>query len=200
MTHLLQLGTPGTSAGYMQPKLSNKFIVTFEGIGGAADSQPLTRQLVSTAKPSLGFNEIELNRYNSKAFVAGKYNWEPIDIIIEDSIDNGAGIVIQQQIEKQISLTATGAAPLGLNAAVSGGAYKFTTNILTTTGQGSDAGVPTDVIEKWVLQGCWIMNYTGGDLSYEDDAPTQITLSIRFDHAYQEFNNIAEPASALVGE
>lgn len=199
MANILSLGVPGTSPGILHPKQSHKYIVTFQGIGGVADSQALTRQCISVTKPSVSFNEIELNRYNTKAFIAGKYNWEPIDLIVEDDITNGAAIVIQQQIEKQISLTSGAAMPLGLNAAVSGGAYKFTTQLLITQGDGANTGEPT-VIERWTLQGCWLVNVGWGDLSWEGDDATQIALNMRFDHATVEYSNDAEPASALVGE
>jgi len=197
-TNILSLGVPGTTPGILQPKQGNHYIVTFQGIGGGVDSQALTRQCISVTKPSISFNEIELNRYNSRAYIAGKYSWEPIDMIIEDDISNTASTIIYDQVDKQTSLTTGGAIPLGLNAAISGGAYKFNSQILVTAGDGSDGGEPT-VIERWTLQGCWFVTVTGGDLSWEADDPTQISVNMRFDHATIERNNDSEPASALVG-
>lgn len=198
MPNILSLGTPGTTPGISQAKLANRFIVTFQGIGGIADSSELTRNCISFTKPSVTFNEIEQNRYNSKSFVAGKYNWDPVDFVVEDTIDNGAAIILKEQIDKQITLLGGGTVPLGLNAAVSGGAYKFTTQLLITKGDGADSGEPS-VIERWTLQGCWLTTVGWGDVSWEDDAATQISVNMRFDHATPEYTNDSDPVSALVG-
>ena len=199
MATILNLGVPGTQPGYLHPKQSHKYIMTFQGIGGGSDSQALTRQCVSTNKPSYSQNEVQLHRYNTTAFIAGKYNWEPLDLVIEDDISNAAAIVLQEQWNKQINLTTNAAVPLGLDAAVSGGAYKFNSQLLITLGDGADNGEPT-VIERWTMQGCWFTNVAHGDLSWESDDPTQITVNMRFDTAFCEYTNSASPASALVGE
>jgi len=199
MATILNLGTPGTTPGILHPKHSHKFIVQFQNIGGAQDSQVLTRQCISATKPQITFNEIELHRYNSKAYIAGKHEWNPSSLILEDDVGNGAAIVIQAQLERQLTLVADGAAALGLDSAVSGGAYKFGTTILQLDGTGADSGEP-NFIEKWTLQGCWIQDAAYGELAAENDAALQITLNLRYDHAFVEYNNTVEPKSALVGE
>lgn len=199
MATLLNLGVPGTVPGVLHPKQSNKFIIQFQNIGGAADSQNLTRQCISATKPVVTFNQVELHRYNSKAYVAGKYEWNPLDLVIEDDVGNGAAIVIQQQLERQLTLTSLGAAPLGLDAGPTGGSYKFNTILMQTDGSGSDGGEP-NVIEKWTCQGCWLVSATYGELAYENDAAVQIALNIRFDHAFVEYNNTISSQSALTGE
>jgi len=199
MATILNLGTPGTTPGILEPKHSHRFVVQFQNIGGAQDSQVLTRQCIAATKPQITFNQIELHRYNSKAYVAGKHEWNPTTLTIEDDIGNGAAVVLQAQIERQLSLIADGAAPLGLSAGVSGGAYKFNTIILQLDGTGSDTGL-TNFLEKWTLQGCWIQDAAFGELATENDAALQIILQLRFDHAFVEYNNTVEPKSALVGE
>jgi len=199
MATILNLGTPGTTPGILEPKHSHRFVVQFQNIGGAQDSQVLTRQCIAATKPQITFNQIELHRYNSKAYVAGKHEWNPTTLTIEDDIGNGAAVVLQAQIERQLTLIADGAAPLGLSAGVSGGAYKFNTIILQLDGTGSDSGT-TNFLEKWTLQGCWIQDAAFGELATENDAALQIILQLRFDHAFVEYNNTVEPKSALVGE
>jgi hypothetical protein len=199
MATILNLGTPGTTPGILQPKQSYRFIVQFQNMGGAQDSQVVTRQCISAGKPQITFNQIELHRYNSKAYVAGKHEWSPLALILEDDIGNGAAVIVQAQLERQLTLVADGAAPLGLSAGVSGGAYKFNTTILQLDGTGADSGEP-NFVEKWTLQGCWIQDAAFGELAAENDAALQITLSLRYDHAFVEYNNTVEPQSALVGE
>ena len=198
MATILNLGTPSTTPGILHPKHQHRFLVQFQNIGGVPDSQVLSRQCISATKPVLTFNEVELNRYNSKAYVAGKHSWSATDLIIEDDVGNGAARIIQDQLERQITLVANGAAPLGLSAGVSGGAYKFSTVIFQLDGTGSDAETPS-FLEKWTLQGCWLASVTYGTLDAATDDPVQIALSMRFDHAFVEYNNTVEPESALTG-
>jgi len=199
MATLLNLGVPGTTPGILHPKQSNRFIVQFQNMGGAADTQVLTRQCISATKPVIQFNQVELHRYNSRAYIAGKHEWNPLDVVLEDDAGNGAAIVIQQQLERQLSLVASGAAPLGLNAGPTGGSYKFNTILMQTDGSGSDGSEP-NVIERWTCQGCWIVSSTYGELAYENDAAVQLALNIRFDHAFVEYNNTLDNQSALTGE
>jgi hypothetical protein len=199
MATILNLGTPGTTPGILHPKQAHKFIVQFQNIGGAVDSQVLTRQVISVSKPSVTFNEIAIHRYNAAAYVAGKHTWANLALVIEDDIGSGAAEVIRAQVERQLTLIADGAAPLGLSAAVAGGAYKFNTVILQLDGTGADAGEP-NFLEKWTCQGCWFSNVTYGDLSNETDTAMHISTQIRFDHAFVEYNNSIEPKSALTGE
>jgi hypothetical protein len=199
MATILNLGTPGTTPGILHPKQSHKFIVQFQNIGGAVDSQVLTRQVVSVSKPNLTFNQIEIHRYNARAYVAGKHEWAALSLVLEDDVGSGAADVIRAQLERQLTLVTEGAAPLGLSAAVAGGAYKFNTIILQLDGTGADSGEP-NFLEKWTCQGCFFTNVTYGDLAVENDAALQITTEIRFDHAFVEYNNSVEPKSALTGE
>lgn len=199
MATILNLGTPGTTPGILQPKQANKFIVQFQNIGGAVDSQVLTRQVISIAKPTLTFAAIELHRYNAKAYVAGKHEWSALALTIEDDIGSGAVEVLRSQVERQLTLISEGAAPLGFSAAVAGGAYKFNTVILQLDGTGADAGEP-NFLEKWTCQGCFFTNITYGTLANNSDVAMEITCEIRFDHAFVEYNNNVEPKSALTGE
>lgn len=199
MATILNLGTPGTTPGILHPKQANRFIVQFQNIGGAVDSQVLTRQVVSVAKPVLTFSAVELHRYNAKAYVAGKHEWGAMALVLEDDIGSGAADVIRAQLERQLTLVSEGAAPLGLSAAVAGGAYKFNTIIMQLDGTGADSGEP-NFLEKWTCQGCFFTSVTYGDLSNEVDTAMQITTEIRFDHAFVEYNNTVEPKSALTGE
>ena len=55
-----------------------------------------------------------------------------------------------------------------------------------------DGGNPTqDVVEEWVLHGAWIKDVKYGDLSYEDDGMTEISVELRYDYAVlnKEANN-----------
>jgi hypothetical protein len=114
--------------------LKNRWRVTFVGIGvEGASSQPLSMQAVTVTRPSLSFDETELNRYNSKAYVAGKHTWEPMSLSFEDDVSGSASKIINDQISKQQFLIGSEGPFLG--TAEEGSIFKFTTKIDMMDGQ-----------------------------------------------------------------
>lgn len=176
MATINDIGIPGVGTGILQPKLKNLWRVTFANLGGGADSQPLSFQAVNLTRPNLSFEEVELHRYNSKAFVAGKHTWEPMTITFEDDVTGSASAVIQAQLQAQQWLT--GAEGPYLGKGEEGSLYKFVTYLDMLDGK-------EQVIEKWTVEGCFIQAVDYTDLDYSDSAAVQITTTIRFDHARQ---------------
>lgn len=170
---------PGGSTGILQPKLTNKWRVLFNNIGGVPDSRPLSVQAIEVARPTLSWDEVEQHRYNSRAWVAGKYNWNECAMVIEDDVASTASKVIQAQAQRQQFLI--GVEGPFLAAAIDGHSYKFSVEIDMLDGNQGP-------LESWFLEGCWFkeINYNG--LVYADTNTTlKINLSIRYDHAYQRF-------------
>ena len=125
MATINDIGIPGVGSGILQPKLKNRWRVTFANLGGGADSQPLSMQAITITRPTLNFEEIQLDRYNSRAWVAGKYTFEPVTLAVEDDVTGTASQVIQEQLQAQQWLI--GAEGQWLAAAGEGAAYKFVT-------------------------------------------------------------------------
>lgn len=176
MSTINDFGIPGVGSGILHPKHKNRWRVTFANLGGGADSQPLSTQAVTVSRPKVSFEEIELHRYNSRAWVAGKHSWEPMSLTIEDDVTGTASSVIQAQLQKQQWLI--GAEGQWLAAAGEGSLYKFVTYLDMLDGN-------DQVIEKWTVEGCFIQNADYGDLDYAANEKVTISLSIRFDHARQ---------------
>ena len=42
------------------------------------------------------------------------------------------------------------------------------------------------IIEQWVVEGCWFQTVDYTDLDYADSAAVQVTCTVRYDHARQE--------------
>lgn len=176
MSTINDFGIPGVGTGILHPKHKNRWRVTFANMGGGADSQPVSMQAITVTRPKLSFEEIELHRYNSRAWVAGKHNWEPMQLTVEDDVTGTAATVIQAQIQKQQWLI--GAEGQWLAAAGEGSLYKFVTYLDMLDGN-------DQVIEKWTVEGCFIQNADYGDLDYSANEKVTITLTLRFDHARQ---------------
>lgn len=178
MATINDIGIPGIGTGILQPKLKNRWRVTFANLGAGADSQPLSMQAINVTRPVLSFEEVQLDRYNSRAWVAGKHMFEPMTITFEDDISGSASRVIQAQLQEQQHLI--GSEGPFLAAASEGSLYKFVTNLDLMDG-GTE-----NVVEKWTVEGCFIQNIDYTDLDYAASEAVQITMTIRYDHARQD--------------
>jgi hypothetical protein len=176
------MGIPGAGFGILQPKLKFRWQVTFTGLAAlvpTVSGRDLTRQAVTLDRPNLSFAQVEIHRYNSTAYVAGKHTWEALNMTIEDDITGLAAAAVQGQLETQQRLIGSDLPGNWLNAAATGSDYKFGMTIEQLDGN-------EGVVEQWLCEGCWIMsaNYGENDYGAADQAHT-ITMQIRFDHASQ---------------
>ena len=177
MSTINNIGIPGVrEVGIMQPRLKHKWRVVFTGMGGEVDSRNVSAQAVTIERPKLSYDEVELHRYNSRAWIAGKHNFEPISVTIEDDISGTAAEIISKQQDLQQFLI--GAEGQYLQSAPEGKLYKFITTLQSLDGSNK-------VVESWVCEGCWLQNTDWGDMDYATSEAVQITLTIRFDHARQ---------------
>ena len=191
MATIADMGIVSSYPGILQPKLKNRWRATFTNIGRLTDSRVLTAQCTKIERPKLEFEEVELHRYNSRAWIGSKHSWSELPITIEDDVTSGATSVIQAQVQMQQWLI--GAQGPWLAAAPEGSIYKFGTKIELL-----DGGI--NVLETWNVEGCWIKSVEYGELAFEEPGKMEISLSIRFDHAYQVISPYTTgPGSALGG-
>jgi hypothetical protein len=190
MATISDLGIPGVGTGILHPKLKNLWRVTFANMGGGVDSQPLSLQAVSITRPTLTFDEVELHRYNSRSWVAGKHTFEPLTITFEDDVTGSASKVIQEQLQKQQWLI--GAEGPFLGKGQEGSLYKFVVYLDMLDGR-------EQVIEKWICEGAWLVNVDYTELDYSDGSAVQITTSVRYDHARQEIGGYSAGEGVATG-
>lgn len=184
-------GIPGVGNGILQPKLKNRWRVIFAGLGNT-NGLDISMQAVSAKRPQIAFSEVNLFRYNSRAWIAGKHEWQPTEIVVEDDVTSRATQQIQQQITLQQLLVGAGPGPF-LAAAPEGSLYKFASIIDMLDGNQT-------VLESWTLEGCWFVDIAYGDLTYRDATDAvSITLKVRFDHAYQTIQNYTTGQGSALG-
>lgn len=191
MATLAEMGIPGVGSGILMPKLKNRWRVLFQGIGrdGAGNGADLSLQATQVNRPNISFEEHEIRRYNSVAFVAGKHSWDELSLTVEDDITGRASQVVQSQLETQQKLI--GATGPWLNTTPTASGYKFGTKIHMLDGN-------EGIVEEWLLEGCFIKVANYNDLDYTDSSQLTIALTIRFDHARQVLGG-AGYGSALGG-
>lgn len=179
MANLTNFGVPGAGSGILHPRLKNKFRITFLNLGqlvSGTNSRDLTMQVTTITLPSIQWSEIPIHRYNSTAYVAGKHEWQPIDITVEDDITGLAATVIKAQAETQQRIIGVDLDGRWLNTAATGSDYKFGGKIEQLDGDET-------VVQTWILEGCWFVSINFGDRDYSASEAATIQMSLRFDHA-----------------
>ena len=183
MATISQSGIPGLGDfgnGILQPKLKNRWRVIFVNFGSSSSTAPhqnVSVQAVNVTRPVLNFDEVQLDRYNSRAWVAGKHMFDPMTLTVEDDVNGTAAAAIREQLAEQQWLTGAEGPWLAANNSASD--YKFTTKLDLLDGN-------EQVVETWLIEGCWLQNVNYNDLDYAASEAVQITLNIRYDHAAQD--------------
>ena len=164
------------SQGLLMPKLQYRFRVVLENFGVSTPRSELTKQVVDCSRPNLTFDNITLDVYNSKVYMAGKHTWDPITINIRDDVNNAVSKLVGEQVQKQFDFFEQASAVSGID-------YKFTSRIEMLDG-GNGASTP-NVLETWELYGAYVESVNYNTLAYNTSDPVTITLNIRYDNAIQ---------------
>lgn len=168
-----------STQGLLMPKLPFRFRVIFEGFGVSIGQRvELTKQVVSFARPTVTFGDIDIHVYNSLVRLAGKPTWGDIQVVLRDDAAGNVTKVIGEQIQKQFDF-------MEQSSAASGGQYKFITRCEMLDGGNGDGANGPQVLETWELYGCYISSAAYGDLNYSTNEAVQITLTLKFDNAVQ---------------
>lgn len=172
MADLTQFGIPTDQGQAMvMPKLQYRFRVNLVNFGGIAGTADVTQNVISVTRPSLTHDEITLDAYNSKVYLAGKHTWETLTLTLRDDMNNRVNQAVAKQLQRQLNHGSQSAPPSGQD-------YKFGMTI-----EQLDGGNDPQVIESWSINGCFIQNVNYGENNYATSDVMQITLAIRYDNA-----------------
>jgi hypothetical protein len=199
MANITQFGIAGlgdaSGTSILQPKMKNKWNVTFSNIaaGQAGGGVDLSVQVVTCTRPIVTHEEVVLDRYNSRSWVAGKHEFEPLTLTFEDDVTGAASQVVHEQLQLQQWLI--GSEGPFLATAGEASHYKFAMKINMLDGYQT-------VIETWALSGCWIKQADYSDLDYSSSEAIKVSLTIRYDLAVQTIGGYAggkEPNTGAAG-
>jgi hypothetical protein len=165
-----------SSQGMLMPKLKYRFRIMFENFGVSTPSTELTKQVQTAAKPTVQFQNMVIETYNSKINYAGKPTWNPIAVSLRDDATGIVSKLVGEQMQKQFDFFEQASAASGID-------YKFLMRIEITEG-GNGVHVPT-VLETWECYGCYIQQANWQSLSYSEAAPQTIDLTIQVDNCIQ---------------
>ena len=176
LTVPLDSSASASNQGLLMPKLQYRFRVTLENFGVSTPTTELTKQVVDITRPNVSFEQITVDVYNSKVFLAGKHTWEPITLNLREDVSNNVQKLVGEQLQKQFDF-------FEQSSAASGSDYKFVTRIeILDGGNGANAA---GVLETFELYGAYLESANYNTLAYATNDPVQIALVIRYDNAIQ---------------
>jgi hypothetical protein len=162
--------------GLLMPKLQYRFRVTLENFGVTTPTTELTKQVVDVTRPNVSFDDITLDVYNSRVYLAGKHTWEPITLNLREDVNGNVQRLVGEQLQKQFDFYEQSSAASGID-------YKFTSRIEILDG-GNGVNTP-NILETFELYGCYLQSANYNSLNYAESGPVTIALAIRYDNAIQ---------------
>ena len=150
--------------------------MVFENLGVSTPRTELTKQVMDFSRPNLSFGEIEIPIYNSRIYLAGKHEWQPVTVNFRDDASGSVAKLLGEQLQKQMDFVEQASAASGID-------YKFITRCEVLDG-GNGASTP-NVLETWELYGCYLSSVDYGSLDYASNDPATIQMTVRFDNALQ---------------
>jgi hypothetical protein len=187
----------GSNSSLLMPKLQYRFRVLLDNFGttgGPDGTREISRQVVDVTRPNVSFEQMTIDAYNSRTYLAGKHTWEPITLTLREDANNNVQKVVGQQLQKQFDF-------FEQSSAVSSGTYKFQTSIEVLDGGNGANGAA--VIDRFRLVGCYIESANYNTLAYATNEAVTTSLTIRYDNAIQfgadeSFEGIGEAVTRAV--
>lgn len=165
-----------STQGMLMPKLKYRFRVTLENFGVSGNTTEITKMVVDFTRPTITFDDITLDTYNSKIFMAGKHTWSDATLNLRDDVSGNVTKLVGEQLQKQFDF-------FEMSSAASAIDYKFTTRCEILDG-GNGANTP-NVLETWELYGCYLKAANYNNVAYSANEAATIALTIKFDNAQQ---------------
>ena len=176
LTVPLDSNASASNQGLLMPKLQYRFRVSLENFGVSSPSTELTKQVMDVTRPSVSFDQMTVDIYNSRVYLAGKHTWEPITLNLREDVSNNVQKLVGEQLQKQFDF-------FEQSSAASGADYKFVTRIEILDG-GNGANTAT-VLETFELYGCYLESTNYNTLNYATSEVVTVALTIRYDNAIQ---------------
>lgn len=188
---LTRFGVPAGAAAVLggtllMPKLKHRFRVEVNNFGNQIAITDLTRQVVTAGRPQIQHNNTALHSYNNIAYYANKPEWQAIEVTLRDDITNSVSSLVSAQLQKQMNHYTQSAAKSHMD-------YKFTMRMQTLDGS---MNYPNNLLEEWVLEGCFLDQVQYDQMDYASSDPVIITLTIRYDNATQGNEQFTFPDAA----
>ncbi len=164
-----------TDATIRDPKRAYRFTVDMSPGNGVSTSWFIKK----VTKPSVSVSESAHTYLNHTFYYPGRVSWNSINMTLVDPVNPDAAAIFMQYLQDvgyQPPSLPTHVQTISKRKATGGEDGLGTVSINQIDGDGF-------VIEQWDLHNAWIKSVALGDLDYESDQLSNITLEIRYDWA-----------------
>lgn len=147
-----------------EPKRKNRWIFALEGIDSFL--------IKSANRPTMTIEEQTISYMNSKRYLAGLGSWGDLSLTLHDPIAPSGAQQVMEWVRTHFE-------------SVSGRAgyadfYKRDCQLKLVDPVGT-------IIELWDIKGCFLTSAGFGDVSYEDSAMMEVSLTLRFDNCVLQY-------------
>ena len=144
-----------------EPKRQNRFILRFPSSLGINEWF-----VESTSRPHITIAATEIPFLNTSTFVAGKFNWQTINVTFRDPIGPSAAQALMEWVRLHAESVT------GRMGYAAGYKKDIDLEMLDPTGV---------VVEKWILYGTFLTDVNFNTLDYKSDTLATITAQLRMD-------------------
>jgi hypothetical protein len=120
----------------------------------------------TTSRPKLTIASTEIQFLNTSTYVAGRFEWNEIKVTFRDPIGPSASQALMEWFRLHAESVT------GRMGYAAGYKKDVELEMLDPTGV---------VVEKWLLENCFLTDLNFGDLDYNRDELANITCSLRMD-------------------
>ena len=157
----------------LEPLRRNRWVIQFTSVPGDATGNGVDRLAFAAhtaARPTVTYNVTEMQRLNERFYVAGKPTWNELPMTFYDFIQGpDSASEILWNWSQTVYSPITGA--MGFKTEYSTSA---TLAMLDPSG---------GVSQVWNLFYVWPFTLSWGELSSEDDAVAEVSITFRYDYA-----------------
>tara|TARA_B100000809_G_scaffold131424_1_gene129195 strand:- start:228 stop:716 length:489 start_codon:yes stop_codon:yes gene_type:complete len=141
-----------------EPKMANRFILYADGLPSYV--------VKGVSRPTISQEAKQLNHINVQRYVKGRSAWGAISMTLFDPIVPSAAQAVMEWVRlHHESVT-------GRDGYADFYKKDLTINVLGPVG---------DKVEEWILKGCMVTEASFGDLAFDTDDPTEVTLTVQPD-------------------
>lgn len=167
----------------LEPLRKHRWVMQFTtipGVVGADAATSLAFCAHTGQRPTQTYNVTELQRLNERFYVAGKITWGELPMTFFDYINgiNSASDILWNW-SKMIYNPVTGQMHFKKEYATSG-----TLGMLDPLG---------GIVQVWNLFYVWPFTVNWGELSADDDAPAEVSVTFRYDYAVKGIDSNTTP-------
>ena len=141
-----------------EPKMANRFILYADGLPSYV--------VKGVTRPTMTQEAKQLNHINVQRFVKGRSVWGSISMTLFDPIVPSSAQSVMEWVRlHHESVT-------GRDGYADFYKKDLTINVLGPVG---------DKVEEWILKGCMVTEASFGDLAFDTDDPTEVTVTVQPD-------------------